>query len=93
LQEVVEENSEWNIILGTVSSLTEGSGKHNIVSSSPNGALEFWPGTKRQKCQKRKLLLQGTLKIVYQIYHSKEEKQKRKSKSFFLSQQSSFVLP
>ncbi len=31
------------------------------------------------KGQKRKLLLHGTLKMVYQIYHSKQEKQTRKS--------------
>jgi hypothetical protein len=36
------------------------------------------------------LLLHGTLKIVYQIYHSKQEKQKRKSKFF---NRDNFVLP
>jgi hypothetical protein len=28
--------------------------------------------------KKRKLLLHGTLTIVYQVYHSKQEKKKRK---------------
>ena len=58
------------------------SGKHKIVSSWPNGPLDSCSGRKRQKYQKRKFLLHGTLKIVYQIYHSKQEKQKRKSKFF-----------
>ena len=47
-------------------------------------------GTKRKQYQKRKFLLDGTLKIVYQIYHSKQEKQKSKSKFFY---RDDFVLP
>jgi hypothetical protein len=39
-------------------------------------------GTKRQWCQKRNHLLYGTLTIVYKIYHSKQEKAKKKIKAF-----------
>jgi hypothetical protein len=53
-------------------------------------SLDFCPGTRRQECQKRNLLLHGTLEFVCQVYHSKEEKQKRKSK--FLNHDN-FVLP
>jgi hypothetical protein len=39
-------------------------------------------GTQRQKWQKRNHLMYGTLKIVYQVYHSKEESKKKKIKVF-----------
>jgi hypothetical protein len=48
--------------------------------------MEHWNFGLVQKdsdAKKRKLLLEGTLKIVSQIYQSKEEKQKKKIKVFF----------
>jgi hypothetical protein len=33
---------------------------------------------KSQECQKRNILLRGSLKTAYQIYHSEEEKQQKK---------------
>jgi len=37
---------------------------------------------KKTVIPKKKVLLHGTLKIVYQVYHSKPERKKRKSKFF-----------
>jgi hypothetical protein len=45
---------------------------------------------KDSNAKKRQLSLHGTLKILYQIYHSKEEKQKRKSLFFYAD---NLVLP
>jgi len=53
------------------------------LSPAGHGLLDFGSGTKSQTVMpKRIFLLHGTLKIVYQVYHSIEEKQKRKSKFF-----------
>jgi hypothetical protein len=60
------------------------SGKHKIVSGGPFGLLDFHSGTKSQECQKRKFLLHGALKIVYPVYHSKQESKKKKIKVFYL---------
>jgi hypothetical protein len=45
---------------------------------------------KDSNTKNRNLLLHGTLKNVYQVYHSKQEMQKRKSKFFYPD---NFVLP
>jgi hypothetical protein len=41
-----------------------------------NGELDFGPGTKKTVIPKKKLLLYETSNIVYQVYHSKDEKEK-----------------
>jgi hypothetical protein len=38
---------------------------------------------KREDLHKRKFLMHGTLKIAYQVYHSKQDSKKRKS-TFFI---------
>jgi len=61
-----------------------------IVSNGSYDPLDFCSGTEDSNTKKRKFLLHGTLTIVYQIYHSKQEKQTRKSKFFY---HNNFVLP
>jgi hypothetical protein len=66
-----------------------------IYASGPTSPHPYESGIfilvqKNQEYHKRKFLLYGTLKTTYQIYHSEQEKQKRKSKFFY---RDNFVIP
>ncbi len=53
--------------------------------------MKWWRGSFWYQ-KKRKFLFRGTLKTDYQIYHSEQEKQKRKSKFFYRDNFDNFVL-
>jgi hypothetical protein len=48
---------------------------------------------KDSNVKKRKFLLHGPLKIVYQIYHANPEKKKRKSNLFYPDKNQTFFIP
>ena len=52
------------------------------VSFSKHKIVPFDPLDSRSGTKKKKFLLHGTLKIVYQVYHSKEER-KKENQCFF----------
>jgi len=70
-QFVLKFEKSWHFTTQNRQTDLKTNGETNIIQEC---LFVFFPQLDRSLTQKRKFLLHGTLKIVYQIYHSKQEK-------------------